>query len=113
MKILFTGATGRQTKDEMGKSALDRINDSSIIVNSLRKQGHTVVRKTIEWGEDLSSYDLAIVGIGQFGSFNYKGEIMKSMWALASAKKSLAFHEDWKIDGTIKSFEKALEPGGF
>jgi hypothetical protein len=113
MKILFTGATGRQTRDEMSKAALDRINDSSIIVNSLRKQGHTVVRKTIEWGEDLSSYDLAIVGIGQFGSFNYKGEIMKSMWALASAKKVLAFHEDWKIDGTIKSFEKALEPGGF
>jgi hypothetical protein len=109
MKILFTGSTGRQTKDEMSGRALDRINDSSIIVNSLRKQGHTVDRKSVEWGDDLSSYDLAIVGIGQFGSLNYSGAIFKSMWPLAAAKKVLVFHEDWKIGGTVNSFTKALE----
>lgn len=110
MKILFTGSTSRQTKDEVSKRALDRINDSSIIVNSLRKQGHTVDRRAVEWGDDLSSYDLAIVGIGQFGSLNYAGSIFKSIWPLVSVKKVLVFHEDWKIDGTIKSFTKALEP---
>ena len=110
MKILFTGSTSRQTKDEISKRALDRINDSSIIVDSLRKQGHTVDRKVVEWGDDLSSYDLAIVGIGQFGSLNYSGGIFKSMWPLVAAKKVLVFHEDWKIDGTIKSFTKAIEP---
>ncbi len=113
MKILFTGSTSRQTKDEVSKRALDRINDSSIIVNSLRKQGHIVERKSVEWGDDLSSYDLAIVGIGQFGSLNYSGGIFKSIWPLVSAKKVLVFHEDWKIDGTMKSFEKALEPETF
>ena len=109
MKILFTGSTSRQTKDEVSKRALDRINDSSIIVNSLRKQGHIVERKSVEWGDDLSSYDLAIVGIGTFGSLNYSGGIFKSLYPLIACKKVLAFFEDWKIDACMKSFNETLK----
>jgi hypothetical protein len=110
MKILFTGCTAKQVDDEAYKRArVKRIDDSSIICNSLRKQGYAVDRKTVKWGDDLSEYGLAIVGVGQFGSNNYSGEIFNTLYALKTVKNVIIFHEDWKIDGTIKSWTKMLE----
>ena len=61
MKILFTGCTAKQVDDEAYKRArVKRIDDSSIICNSLRKQGYAVDRKTVKWGDDLSEYGLII-----------------------------------------------------
>ena len=80
MKILFTGCTAKQTDDNAWQRArVKRIDDSSIICNSLRKQGYTVDRKKVKWGDDLSDYGLAIVGLGQFGSNNYSGHYMLLM----------------------------------
>lgn len=112
MKILFTGSTSKQTDDEAYKrSRVKRIDDSSIICNSLRKQGYRVDRRKVEWGEDLSEYGLAIVGIGQFGSNNYSGDVFNAIYALHECKNVIVFHEDWKIDGTMKSWSKALADG--
>jgi len=110
MKILFTGCTAKQVDDEAYKRArVKRIDDSSIICNSLRKQGYDVDRRTVKWGDDLSEYGLAIVGVGQFGSNNYSGEIFNALYALKEVKNVIVFHEDWKIDGTMKSWAKMLE----
>ena len=60
MKILFTGSTAKQVCDDAHKRArVKRIDDCSIICNSLRKQGFDIDRKRVEWGEDLSEYGLA------------------------------------------------------
>lgn len=110
MKILFTGCTAKQTDDNAWKRArVKRIDDSSIICNSLRKQGYTVDRKKVKWGDDLSEYGLAIVGLGQFGSNNYSGEIFNALYAINECDNVLIFHEDWKIDGTMKSFKSMLD----
>jgi hypothetical protein len=114
MKILFTGCTAKQTDDNAWKRArVKRIDDSSIICNSLRKQGYLVDRRKVKWGDDLSEYGLAIIGIGQFGSNNYSGEIFNVMYALKTVKNVIVFHEDWKIDGTMKSWEKMLDQAVF
>jgi|GEM_PF-3157828 len=110
MKILFTGCTAKQTDDDAWKRArVKRIDDSSIICDSLRKQGYLVDRRKVKWGDDLSEYGLAIIGLGQFGSNNYSGEIFNIMYALKSVKNVIVFHEDWKIDGTMKSWRGMLE----
>lgn len=107
MKILFTGCTAKQTNDDAHKRArVNRIDDSSIICNSLRKQGFIVDRREINWSTDLSEYDLAIVGLGAFGSNNYSGNIFNALHALAQVPNVLVFHEDWKIKGTMDSFNK-------
>lgn len=112
MKILFTGSTAKQTDDLAWQRArVKRIDDSSIICNSLRKQGYTVDRKKIKWGEDLSEYDLAIVGMGCFGSNNYSGDIFNSIYALQQIPNSLVFYEDWKIESNISSFNGMLKKG--
>jgi hypothetical protein len=114
MKILFTGCTAKQVDDEAYKRArVKRIDDSSIICNSLRKQGYAVDRRPVKWGEDLSEYGLAIVGVGQFGSNNYSGEIFNVLYALKEVKNVIIFHEDWKIDGTMKSWTSMLNQETF
>ena len=106
MRILFTGSTGRQTKEEVSSRALDRINDPTIMVESLRASGHEVTRRPVRQGEDLSQYDLCIVGLGQFGSINYCGEVLNALYACAVAPRLLVLHEDWKIEGTMAGLEK-------
>ena len=114
MKVLFTGCTAKQVDDDAWKRArVKRIDDSSIICNSLRKQGYTVDRRKVQWGDDLSEYGLAIVGVGQFGSNNYSGEIFNALYALKNVKNVIVFHEDWKIDGTMKSWDKMTEQETF
>ena len=109
-KILFTGSTSKQTDDNAWKRArVKRIDDSSIICNSLRKQGYEVDRRKIKWGDDLSMYDFAIVGVGCFGSNNYSGDIFNSLYALHKIPNSLVFYEDWKIDSNMKSFDGMLK----
>jgi len=109
MKILFTGSTSKQTDDNAFKRAqVKRIDDSTIICESLRKSGNEVIRKEVQHGEDLSSYDIGIVGVGALGSSNY-GNIFSALYAIANLKKVIVFHEDWKIKDTIKSFKQSLE----
>jgi len=111
-KILFTGSTSKQTDDNAWKRArVKRIDDSSIICNSLRKQGYIVERRKIKWGDDLSQYDMAIVGVGCFGSNNYSGDIFNSLYALHKIPNALVFYEDWKIDSNMKSFSGMLKSG--
>jgi hypothetical protein len=110
MKILFTGSSSKQTSDDAHERArVKRIDDSSIICNSLRKQGFIVDRRNVEWGDDLSEYGLAIVGIGQFSSSTFSNRIFNAIYTVAKAKNVLLFHEDWKIDGTVRSFKGILE----
>jgi len=110
MNILYTGCTAKQTDDNAHKRArVKRIDDSSIICNSLRKQGFNVERRKVRHGDDLSKYDLSIVGIGAFGSNNYSGDILNALYAINKSKRVLILHEDWKIHHTMNSFSKMLD----
>jgi len=104
MNILFTGSTVKQVDEKANSRAkIKRIDDSSIICNSLKKQGHIVTRKLIEINEDISKYDLIIVGIGAFGTPNYK-YIFNAMHLINRADNVILFHEDWKIKETMSSY---------
>lgn len=108
-KILFTGASGKQHDDgAAGRARIDRIDDSTIIIDSLKKMGHEVHRRLVTWTDDLSSYDLAIVGIGSLGSPNY-GNMFNALYAVGASKKVIIFHEDWKIEGTMKGLTSSLD----
>lgn len=110
MKILFTGSSAKQTSDVAHlRAKVKRIDDSSIICDSLRKQGYIVDRRDIAWGDDLSEYDFAIVGLGHFGSSTYSQRIMNALYALHTIKNVVVFHEDWKITGTMRSFRGMLD----
>jgi hypothetical protein len=114
MNILFTGSTAKQTDDSAYlRARVKRIDDSSIICNSLRKSGHNVTRKKIKWGEDLSQYDVSIIGVGMFGSQNYSGEIFASLYAIHKSKNVLLFFEDWKIKETMRSLTRILDEKTF
>lgn len=114
MKILFTGCTSKQTDDDAHLRAhVKRIDDSTIICESLKKQGFSIDRKRVRWGDDLSEYSLAIVGIGAFGSSNYSKRIFGALYAISKVDRVLIFHEDWKITETMSTFTKALDDSFF
>lgn len=116
MKILFTGCTSKQTSDTAWKRArVKRIDDSSIICNSLRKQGYDVIRKKVEIGEDLSEFAMVIVGMGIFGSMNYSENILSSFYTVSQFPKErvLLHYEDWRIDQNMDSYERHLIPEKF
>ncbi len=106
MKILFTGSTAKQTDDLAWERAhVKRIDDSSIICNSLRKQGYEVDRKDISPGDDLSEYDLTIVGLSPIGSPNSRKHIIGALYSIYQSKKVLLFYEDWQIQTVIDKFK--------
>jgi len=108
-KILFTGASGKQHNDKAdARAKINRINDSTIIINSLKKSGHTVERKKVTWTDDLSEYDIGIVGIGSLGSPNY-ANMMNALYAISALDKVIIFHEDWKIQGTMKGLKSSID----
>lgn len=110
MKILFTGCSAKQVDDNaMDRAHIDRIDDSSIIINSLRKSGHEVTRKHVKWGEDLSEYDVAIVGLGPLGSFNFARTQFGAVWTVHNHRNIICFHEDWKIKETIYSYRNVKD----
>ena len=112
MKILFTGSTAKQVCDDAHKRArVKRIDDCSIICNSLRKQGFDIDRRRVEWGEDLSEYGLAIIGLGPFGSPNTSKQIFKALYAMSAVKNVIVFYEDWKINEVISSYKNMLTEG--
>ena len=107
MKILFTGSSPKQYSDLAdSRSKITRINDVSIIINSLRKSGHEVIRKRVSPNDDISEFDFVIVGIGSLGSPNYSN-MLNAIDVIFRAKKVLIFHEDWKIEGTMKSLKSS------
>jgi len=112
MKVLFTGSTAKQVDDlAWSRARVKRIDDSTIVCESLRKQGYEVDRRKIKWGDDLSQYDMAIVGVGCFGSNNYSGDIFNSLYALDQVKNVVVFYEDWKITSNMSSFLGMLKQG--
>jgi hypothetical protein len=114
MKILFTGCTSKQTDDLAWQRAkVKRIDDSSIICDSLRKQGYQVDRKEIKPGDDLSKYDLTIVGLAPIGSPNSNRYIIGALYSIYNSKKVLLFYEDWQIKEVIRKFKLMLTNNRF
>jgi len=114
MKILFTGSTSKQTDDLAWKRAqVKRIDDSSIICDSLRKQGFIVDRKEIIPGDDLSKYDLTIVGLAPIGSPNSNKYIIGALYSIYKSKKVILFYEDWQIKEVIRKFQLMITKNRF
>lgn len=108
MKILFTGCTRKQYDPTAYKRAkVDRIDDCTIMHNALTQIGHDVTRRNVAWGEDLSEFDLIIVGIAAFGS-STAANIINALYVFTQDKPILILHEDWKIHHTMSSYRSAI-----
>lgn len=106
MKILFTGSTHRQVSDEC-KKLVKRIDDSTIICNSLRRSGFNVDRIIVDHNTDLSQYELAIVGVGQLGSLVSR-YVLNSFYTIAEHKNVILFFEDWRIKEAMSGIRAFL-----
>ena len=114
MKILFTGSTSKQTDDLAWQRAkVKRIDDSTIICDSLRKQGYIVDRKEIKPGDDISEYDLTIVGLAPIGSPNSNRYIIGALYSIYNSKKVILFYEDWQIKEVVRKFKLMLTNNRF
>jgi len=100
MKILVTGSTRRQTG---AKCKVQKINDMAIIVQGLREIGYEVDWKKPSFNMDLKGYDLAIIGIGQFNSFN--SMLINEALFLIDKIPCILYFEDWQITSFMKSIE--------
>lgn len=113
MKILLTGFTQRMVNSQ--KLRYDYLTSVYLLKDALLELGHEVEHRTVQFGENLHDFDLALVGIGPPRSFTAR-HIVGSSWAAQSARRVLFYCDDWSIANmgtsirtTVKSFDKYLK----
>lgn len=74
----------------------DYVTSVYLLVDALRSMGHEVDHRRVTFGEDLSKYDLALVGIGPPKSLTAR-HVHEACWTLREAKKSMLYCDDWSI----------------
>jgi len=94
MKILLTGPTQRMVNSQ--KLRYDYLTSVYLLVKVLTALGHTVDHRRVQYGEDLSKYDLALLGACPPKSFTSR-HITGTAWALEKVKRSVLFCDDWSI----------------
>jgi len=110
MNILLTGFTQRMVNSQ--KLRYDYLTSVYLLKDALRELGHTVAHRPVTYGEDLSCFDLALVGIGPPRSFTAR-HVIGSSWTVRTAKKVLFYCDDWSIANmgpslktTVNSYDK-------
>jgi hypothetical protein len=101
MKILMTGFTTRMAGKPATKPEKDYLSTSFLLAEILREQlGHDVDHRKVTPGEDLSQYDLAILGICPTGGPAERADcVTGSAWTFTHARcPKLLFCEDWRIE---------------
>jgi hypothetical protein len=94
MKILITGFTQRMCNSQ--KLRYDYLTSVYILADALRESGHEVDHRAVKFGEDLSSYHLALVGIGPPKSLTAR-HTHEACWTLLKAKRAITYCDDWSI----------------
>jgi hypothetical protein len=112
MRILLTGFTQRMVNSQ--RLHYDYLTSVYILRDALRKLGHEVEHRPVEYGEDLSHFKLALIGVGPPRSFTAR-HVVGSAWAVMTAKKYLLYCDDWSIANmgaslktTLKNYDKYL-----
>ena len=106
MKILCTGFTTRAINSSHLK--YDYATSSLIMPTALASLGHTVEHRDVEPGEDLSSFDLAIITVGPSSS-RACGNLAHSAHAFHAVKRVVLACDDWSIENAEKSTLGALQ----
>lgn len=94
MKILITGFTQRMVNSL--RLRYDYLTSVYILANALRESKHEVDHRAVKFGEDLSSYDLALVGIGPPKSLTAR-HVHEACWAALKARRVVLYCDDWSI----------------
>lgn len=93
MKCLITGFTAKQRGE--GRPQVLTLMDGMEI--ALRHAGWTVERRKVDPHEDLSSFDLAVIGVYDYGSLTASIEKCRSSVAALKLPHVLAW-DDWQSD---------------
>jgi hypothetical protein len=105
MKILLTGFTTRMVNSQNLRNNYLTCEPSMIeILNGL---GHTVDHRKVTPGEDLSQYDVSILGICGIQS-RVAAHANGTAWAFETANRRLLFCGDWSIEKAGLDFQNAL-----
>jgi hypothetical protein len=108
VKILITGFTSRMINSQ--RTAMTYLTAEPLLREILSKQlGHDVDHRRVTPGEDLSKYDLAILGIcGIQTPAAAAANAAGTAWAFQKVKSRLLFCGDWTIEDAGHDFRQAL-----
>jgi len=95
MKILCTGFTQRAVNSV--KLRYDYVTSALILPAALQMLNHQVEHRAVTPGEDLSSYDLAVITVGPPKSLTAR-YLPGSAWAYHKCKRVLLAADDWSIE---------------
>jgi hypothetical protein len=109
MKILMTGMTSKQSKCSSRGYFLDV---PKVLYEYAVKLGHDVDWRRVELGEDLSSYDLAIISIAPVHSLNSRTHCFQSLWVM-SQLPCVLFLDDWNVYNVVSGFKQLCSEGRF
>jgi len=102
-KILITGMTRRQANASTSRAKQDYLTAPIIFYNILKKiKWFKVEWRPIMYGEDLSSYDLILIGLSSPNSLS-NIFLFQSMWA--TRYPHLFFVDDFKVKGCFSGHD--------
>lgn len=108
MKILVTGMTAQHIGSNRRQIKYEAVTDT--FVKALRHGGdHQVDWRPVDPGEDLSGYDVVLVGVVPIGSLAAT-YIYGALYAIATAPNVHVFVDDWQfpsITSSLKTYTKA------
>lgn len=108
LSILLTGFTSRQANTISDRANI-YITTSPLLKGMLEKIGHAVDWRPVVFGEeDVSKYDLVMVGCSDPNSYTGMVHRYGAYWALLKAKRLMIWFDDWRIKGQYHAWlEKA------
>lgn len=106
MKILITGGNKNQgTEDFYLRQQLKVVPSHYSLVRCLRDMGHEVDQRIVTVGEDLSSYDQAIVYLVTPQSLT-ASHFYNMLWTVHQFPNAIIAYDDWQIDSIFDGIRK-------
>ena len=97
MKIIITGMNKNQcVEDFYLRQQLKVVPSHYSLIRCLRDMGHEVEQRVVEFGEDLSQYDEAIVFIHNPSGF--AGYVYNALYAISQKPNCILAFDDWQTD---------------
>lgn len=106
LRILMTGFTTRMFNSPNLRD--NYMTSEPKLAQLLGELGHDVDHRKVTPGEDLSRYDVAVLGIHKIQSLGSTGAD-GTAWAFASIKRRILFCSDWAIEETGFDLRNALD----
>jgi hypothetical protein len=106
MRVLMTGFTTRMVNSQKLKN--NYLTCEPLLAKALTELGHEVDHRKVTPGEDLSQYDVALLGICGIQS-RTAAAANGTAWAFENVERRLLFCGDWSIEKAGLDFQNALE----